>query len=104
MSKKLIPSHQQAVESHRETLQATRQVVAEWARREGGSRDLLAAAMIERISDCRKDENGDTTLEVVSELFADYVEVISPVVAHQFAALADAAHGLGRSRGVRYVH
>lgn len=104
MRNKEFPSQQQAVASHREVLATTKAVVAEWARRYEGQRDLLAAAMLELLAECSQDRNGDKTLEIVSELFDTYCEVINPVVAHQFAALADAAHGLGRSRGVRYVH
>lgn len=103
MRNRQFPSQQAAVDSHREVLAATKAVVAEWASKHGGTKDVTASAILEQLADCARDENGDKTLDTVSSIFEEHGEWLPPSLIQQFAHLADAAHGIGRYRGVRYV-
>lgn len=99
--KRRTPAQERAIREHRDALQAVKTAVARWAAKDEGRRDAIAAAVIERLGECATDTDGDDTLEVVSQLFEEYVEVMSHVVAHAVGMLAKAAHALGR---VQKVH
>lgn len=103
MRKRQFPSQQAAIDSHRETLAATKAVVAEWAAKHGGTRDPVAASILELLADCAHDTNGDATLESVSSIFEEHGEMLPTLLIQQLAHLADAAHGIGRYRGVLHV-
>jgi hypothetical protein len=90
-----------AVVSHREVLAQTRAAVAKWAAENSGRRDVVAASILELLANCVRDKNGDRTLEAVSSIFEEHVGLFSPTLAHRLAALADAAHALGRTRTQR---
>src|SRR5688572_1816528 len=85
-----------AVTSHREVLAQTKAAVARWATANGERRDVVAPSILELLAGCTRDTNGDLTLEAVSAAFEEHVGVLSPALAHQLAALADAARVLGR--------
>lgn len=94
-----------AVHAHRDALQATKKAVAEWASKHEGRRDAVAAGMLELLSDCVQDKDGNKTQEVVSELFDDYVELLDAdqanTLAHALGNLGLAAQVLGHRRSMR---
>src|SRR5438552_2941672 len=89
-----------AIHAHRDALQVAKRAVAEWAAKYEGRRDVVASAMLELLSGCDTDRDGDKTLEVVSELFEEYVELLEAdranAVAHALGQFGIAAQALGR--------
>jgi hypothetical protein len=90
-----------AIDSYRQVLATTRAIVAEWAARNNGTRDVVAASILELLAPCYRDNNGDKTLDAVDPVFEEHGETLPPRVIQRLADLADAAHVIGRYRNVR---
>jgi hypothetical protein len=93
-----------AVRRHREILAATRRAAATWAAERSGSRDLVAASIIQLLADCANDIDGNKTLDAVSSVFEEHANGLSPSVADALQQLAHAAHVLGKTRTLRLEH
>lgn len=101
------PAVDSAIQRHRDILRAAKEAVAAWAVKADGRRDSTADAMIQLLGECAADKDGDDTLEVVSQFFEEYTELLDAErgssVAHAVGDLAKAAHHLARVQNVRVV-
>lgn len=103
-SRKAFLRQQAVLDRHREVLQLTRAVVAEWAARHNdGACDRAAASIIELLSPAVRDVNGDATLDAISDVFEQWSDLLPVSVIAALADLGQAAHDCGRLRSV-YVH
>lgn len=92
-----------ALRKHREALAATRRDAGMWAAQESGTRDVVAASIIQLLTDCVRDMDGNKTLDTVSSVFEEHANKLSPSLARSLERLADTAHALGRARVLRLV-
>lgn len=95
------------VQALRAAHRAATATVALWAVKAGrrpeqqNAAQHIAQSIITLLDEgCGADRNGDSTLDVVSEVLEEYAEFISSEVAHALGSLAKAAHAVGQAQTI----